>query len=420
MQPLNDAAGQGQGRFQSRPSDEDAKIAAELPKLEKAVADAKQAVAKAAADARRPKRPRRRPASKREAVAAAAAKAGEAVAKLPDDKVLAEAAGKIAARAEELAAAAESAAKAAAEKASQQRRGREAGRRGRGSARQGCRRRGRQLDRLQQLEAAELIAQHGSLPKPSSPCRNWTTRSPRPRPCLDYSALAKTDPVKAAAAWTALVERWTIAGQIAPLKPLTPEQFAASSMQATGMLKGHEASAVATIEKTPPEPLKNGDRRRQAADEGPLRRVAADRPARQHVAEFVKQYGGAAGPGFPGHGEPGPVFRQRHDGRWLAQARRREPCRPAGESRRCCTALADEMYAAVFSRPATESEKQQVAAYLKDRTDKPVAIGEMVWALLSSRVSLQPLVVMIGANALPERQSPVHSATIMHPTRKSP
>jgi len=46
--------------------------------------------------------------------------------------------------------------------------------------------------------------------------------------------------------------------------------------------------------------------------------------------------------------------------------------------------LADELYASVFSRPATESEKQQVTTYLKDRTDKPVAIGEMAWALLSS------------------------------------
>jgi hypothetical protein len=72
---------------------------------------------------------------------------------------------------------------------------------------------------------------------------------------LDYRALAKSDPEKAAAAWAAVLERLTIAGQIAPLKALSPEQMAASAMRATGTFASQEASAVAVINNKPPDEL---------------------------------------------------------------------------------------------------------------------------------------------------------------------
>src|SRR5436189_144759 len=48
-------------------------------------------------------------------------------------------------------------------------------------------------------------------------------------------------------------------------------------------------------------------------------------------------------------------------------------------------ALADEMYLSVLTRYPDATEKADVAAYLKDRTaDRPAALQEMVWGLLSS------------------------------------
>ncbi|HZN34249.1 MAG TPA: DUF1549 domain-containing protein, partial [Pirellulaceae bacterium] len=116
LQPLIAALAKARSDFKAA-KDDDIKIAAELPKLEKAVADAKQAVAKAAADRKSADEAAAKAREQAEAVAAAAAKAAEAVTKLPDDKVLAEAAGKIAARSGELAAAADAAAKTVTEKA---------------------------------------------------------------------------------------------------------------------------------------------------------------------------------------------------------------------------------------------------------------------------------------------------------------
>jgi hypothetical protein len=46
--------------------------------------------------------------------------------------------------------------------------------------------------------------------------------------------------------------------------------------------------------------------------------------------------------------------------------------------------LADEMYLATLTRPATDAERTAVAEYVQDSADKPTAIAEMVWGLLSS------------------------------------
>jgi hypothetical protein len=47
--------------------------------------------------------------------------------------------------------------------------------------------------------------------------------------------------------------------------------------------------------------------------------------------------------------------------------------------------LSEELYLAVQTRLPTQEEKDEVASYLKDRTsDRPAAIGELVWAIVSS------------------------------------
>ncbi len=48
-------------------------------------------------------------------------------------------------------------------------------------------------------------------------------------------------------------------------------------------------------------------------------------------------------------------------------------------------AVADELYHCVFSRPATPAEVAELNTYLVGRpNDRPVALREVVWALLAS------------------------------------
>jgi serine/threonine protein phosphatase PrpC len=65
---------------------------------------------------------------------------------------------------------------------------------------------------------------------------------------LAYPAIAQSDSEKGEIAWGEVVDRWTLQGQIAPLKPLTPEQLAASAMQATGFLARSQAAAQAAVD----------------------------------------------------------------------------------------------------------------------------------------------------------------------------
>jgi hypothetical protein len=199
----------------------------------------------------------------------------------------------------------------------------------------------------------------------------------------DYAALAKSDPAKAEAAWAALVERWTVNGQVAMLKPLTPEQLAASAMRASGTFDAQAASAVATIDKKPPDALKNAsesDRPKMRAELIELRLLDQ---IDNTFSEFVKYYGGLPGQDFQAtvnqalFVENGGTI----DG-WLKPSGANLVARLTElyETTRVSSgdeaaAVADEMYVSVFSRPANESEKRDVAKYLKDRSDRPVAIG---------------------------------------------
>ena len=67
-----------------------------------------------------------------------------------------------------------------------------------------------------------------------------------------YERLAKTDRPAAGRAWSSLVDDWTTRTLVGILKPLTAEQLALSTMQATGILP-HERSVVETVlKKSPP------------------------------------------------------------------------------------------------------------------------------------------------------------------------
>jgi hypothetical protein len=245
---------------------------------------------------------------------------------------------------------------------------------------------------LRQFEGAQLAAEH-QLADAKYTVAQIDSQIATAKAVLDHAALAKTDPTKADAAWSALVEHWTIAGQIAPLKPLTPEQFAASGMQATDILTAQTTAAYAKWAKSsgntaisvPFFKLKLGE-----ASETERAKLAATRAEldlmnqlRGPFNEFVRQYGGLSGQEFQATVNQALFFGNGTviDG-WL---------KPAGSNLVArvgklddAAAIADELSWSIFSRPATDSERQAAIAYLKDRTDKPTAIAEMTWALLSS------------------------------------
>jgi Protein of unknown function (DUF1549)/Protein of unknown function (DUF1553) len=380
IKPLEEALAVAKAEFKSVRADE-TRIATELAKHEKAFADARQVMEKAATQQQAASESARKAATQSQAVSEAEAKLAAAAAALPDDKTLAEALRKVQALAGELAAAV-----TAAEKLTDQRmvelktatglvKEAEAAFAMATAARPS-------IDQLRELERAELAAEH-KLADTRFVVAATDKQIALAQSILDYSALAKTDPVKAEAAWNSIVERWTIAGQVAPLKPLTPEQFAASAMQATGTFAPELASINAKLDKSPPDMLKNA----ADADKPRLRENAVQlellNQLRGTFREFVRQYGGEVGQEFQATVNQALFFGNGTivDG-WL---------KPGGENLVARLAklddmdqLADEMAWAVYSRPATETEKQGAKTYLKNRGDKPAAIGEMAWALLSA------------------------------------
>ena len=362
--------------------DQNAALVAQIAPLETALASAKSNLDKAAADRKAAEDDLAKKREQSQAVADASAKAAEAVAKLPEDKVLAEAAGKIAERAKELAAVIEGATKLVAERIAQQDAATAAHVAAQDAMAKGAA--GRvPAEKLVELERPELDIAH-QLADARYAIAAIDSQIAAAKAIAEYAELAKTDAVKAEAAWNYLVERWTIANQVGTLRPLTPEQLAASAMRATGTLAAQEASAVAAIEKQPPDELKtaaDGDKPRIRAEQIELRLIDQ---LDKTFAEFARLYGGQPGQDFQASVNQSLYFGNGAavDG-WL---------KAGGESLSARlgkledpAALADELYLSVFSRLPADVEKQDVTDFLKDRTaDKPVAIGELVWALLSS------------------------------------
>jgi hypothetical protein len=237
---------------------------------------------------------------------------------------------------------------------------------------------------LAALESDQLAAEH-ELDDARYCVKNLDQRIAAAKAMLEYRALRASDPEKADAAWEAVVERWTMAGQVAALKPLTPEQLAASVMQAAGTLAPQVESVEQKLEKSPPEELKKSADAERASVQSRLRELEILNQLRGTYREFVRLYGGEVGQEFQATVNQALFFGNGTivDG-WLKPSGANLVARLQGKSLEP-GALAEELYWAVFSRSATDTEKKQVAEYLAGRqNDKVPAIAEVTWALLSS------------------------------------
>jgi hypothetical protein len=152
---------------------------------------------------------------------------------------------------------------------------------------------------------------------------------------------------------------------IAPLRPLSPEQLAFSVMQATGLV----------------------DVERKALGPKGTEAALASKLAAS-AAPFIAVFGGQPGEPADGRAEPtlaqalflrnGPLING-----WLAPRGDNLTARLAKLSDG--RAVAEELYLSVLTRLPSDEERKEVSAFLGARSaDRPVALQELAWALLTS------------------------------------
>jgi hypothetical protein len=198
-----------------------------------------------------------------------------------------------------------------------------------------------------------------------------------------HAELQKSDPPGAERLWNQLREELANRGQVALLKPLTAEQLALSTMQAAGLITVQQQAAEAAVTKSAPKEWKEAPDAEKATVMQKLSEPKVFENVRGNLNEFVRLYGGLPGQDYQatvnqalffGNGSVLETWLKPGSSNLLARLEKQtEP-----------PAIADELYMSIFSRAATADEQTAVADFLKDRTDRPVALAELAWALLAS------------------------------------
>ena len=212
---------------------------------------------------------------------------------------------------------------------------------------------------------------------------------------------AKSDADALAASREQITQFCTEHFYVASLNPLTPEQLAASTLQATGYIVIQTNSANAELDKAAAAPAVQPAAAGQAANTDPAKAAPAavvpplggrERQVEENIftklihpntGPFVTMFGG--GPGQPQdvffatadqalfYGNGGTI----HNWAGVLAA----PLSAQKETK----LLAEEMYLNVLNRRPTDDEVALVTAYLQSRADARVpALQEMIWGLLSS------------------------------------
>ncbi len=202
----------------------------------------------------------------------------------------------------------------------------------------------------------------------------------------DYVMLTSqtaTDPGVVNVAYEKWTERWTKRFFVGSLRPLSPEQLALATMQATGRLEIQRSAAEATEKAVLQKENKQLDPPAFAAKvEQSVHTALAG-----EVAAFVSVLAPGSGPGsteyqstvqealFLKNGPKVSAWAKPGGGN-LAE-RMLKMATPAE--------MAEELYLSVLTRRPTSDEAELVAKHLTGRdSDKAVAIEEMIWGLLTS------------------------------------
>lgn len=350
--------------------------------LEAEVKTAQEALDKALAAAKQPAEALVKKQQQATAVAEAAKKTEEAVKLVVEDKELSQAAATLATRSQAINSELEAAKKVVADLANQSQSATQrltAAKDALASARKAL----PTGDDVAQLPPALLDLQRQALAEQFQRA-SLDARIAAAKAVAEFQEISMKDANAAAQAWPALLDRWTTTGQLAPLRPLSSEQFALSLLQATGSLAQRQQAVAAALDKSPPDVLKNAaenDRPQLLAtliDEQSFEQV------RGNLNAFVGLYGTQPGADFQATVNQALFFENGSVVQSLFGA-------SGGNLTDRLTKLEDlgllteELYLSTLTRFPTDEERQDVTNYLKDRpADRATAVGELVWALLSS------------------------------------
>jgi len=198
-----------------------------------------------------------------------------------------------------------------------------------------------------------------------------------------YLHVAEADPPAAEILWASIVDRWNDNLQVARLRPLSADQFAFSLLQATGGLARLEAAAIKAVDAKPPASVTDA--------------TEAEKPAARAKAieqELFKQSGSLLGSFDSLYADPLVEGFQAtlNQALYLGNASQvAGELNPNGENLAARlmaaedAAAAGELCLAVFSRPASEDEQADIAAFLAEQPDsRQQAVAELIWAMLSS------------------------------------
>jgi hypothetical protein len=183
-----------------------------------------------------------------------------------------------------------------------------------------------------------------------------------------------------------IVNGWSNNFTIADLKPLTPEQMYWSIVTVGGVYRRVETGEEAAINKAKPltDAIK-ADAKLMQARSFDLER-ATWKKLKSSITTFSKIYGAGAGQPqgdffatadqalFAGNG--GSIVT------WIGADGKNVAHRMNVETD--TKKIAEDLYLSVLTRFPTAAETADVASHLADRKDKPVAIQELIWGLVTS------------------------------------
>lgn len=187
-------------------------------------------------------------------------------------------------------------------------------------------------------------------------------------------------------AYQELTRQWSEQFVIGALEPLSPEQMGWSVMKVTGILDRQVEAELAVLNKKPLKPAEKKDPAKVAARQSEAEEAAHTKLAR-NISMFVKLFGLSAGQpqyDFFATADQAMFFSNGSQIQsWLNPSRGNltDRLNNLAEPEK----VAEELYLSVLTRRPTPQEVTDVTDYLAARPkDKPAAVREMVWALLSS------------------------------------
>lgn len=198
-----------------------------------------------------------------------------------------------------------------------------------------------------------------------------------------YLQAVKSDAKQAAIQWERLIKFWEDRGDVVLLKPLSPESFSLSVLQATGAVDSAQDKVRVSFQAKKPKEWTDADPSERPRVEAMLVEKLTYNQFSKSMQPFINMYDDAPGAEFGANLNQALFFGNAGVVEGLLKPA------PGNLTERLAAltdphALTDELYFALFGRGPTKDDEAAVAAFLKDRSDRAAAIQEMTWSLMSS------------------------------------